>query len=219
MSRARDLPRLVSNWANGAEFRAQVREADGVRMFFHPVKHGAELPDKALVGQLVSVSLRFIDRDTDFHVHAKVMERVTAGDKPGLLLAFLPEERDRQELVLAIAEGESVPYLRRKAIRTPCNLDVQVLTEEGKKLDSVVSTISERGAHLDTDALAKNQRVQLAIRFPNHKGRVTVGGRVTARIAGPEEGVGIEFIFQSSKQRDELAVIVQAFRSTLAPQT
>ena len=33
---------------------------------------------------------------------------------------------DQQRLVLACAEGESIPYLRRKAVRTPCDLTVEV---------------------------------------------------------------------------------------------
>lgn len=215
MSRARDLPRLVSSWPNGAMFREHVRETDGARTFFYPVDDAKALPVKIVVGSLVSISLRFVDRDTDFHVHANVVERVETGNKPGLVLAFLPEERDRQELVLAIADGESVPYLRRKAIRTPCTLGVGVIRENGAKLESTLSTISERGAHLEADMLSKNERVQLAIAFPGQKARVVVGGRVTARITGPEKGVGIEFIFVSSKQRDDVASVVAGFRSSL----
>ena len=44
MSRARDLPRLVSSWPNGAKFREQVRETNGERTFFHPVNDAKQLP-------------------------------------------------------------------------------------------------------------------------------------------------------------------------------
>ena len=217
MSRARDFARLVSSWPTGAKFREQVRDVDGVRAFFHPVQAASELPAAAVVGSLVSVSLRFVDRDTDFHVHGRVLERVATGDAPGLLLAFLPEERDRQELVLASAEGESVPYLRRKAVRTPCNLEVDVTQEDGTLLHSTLSTISERGAHLEDESLSPNQRIQLSIAFPHVRARVGVAGRVTAKIAGPQQGVGIEFLFVSSKQRDAVAAEVATFRSRLKP--
>ena len=211
MSRARELTRLVSTWATGSAFREHVRESDGVRTFFHPT---AEVPPAMLhVGVLVSVSLRFADRDTDFHVHARVVERVATDAARGLVLAFLPEEKDRQELVLASAEGESVPYLRRKAVRTACDLAVLVALEDGTTFESVMSTISERGAHLETASLGPDQRVHLRIALPDRQPRIEVAGRVTSKIVGLQEGVGIEFIFTSSKQRDAVAAQVAAFRS------
>lgn len=211
MSRARDRTRLVSTWATGAEFRSHVRESEGVCTFFHPLSD--EQAAHVSEGALVSVSLRFVDRDTDFHVHARVVHRVEKDGAPGLVLAFLPEEKDRKELVLASAEGDSVPYLRRKAVRTACSLGVQVALEDGTTFDCVMSTISERGAHLDTARLHPHQRVHLRIVMPDRGPLIEVGGRVTGKIVGLQEGAGIEFIFGSSKQRDAVAAQVAAFRS------
>jgi hypothetical protein len=212
MTVASDLPHVVSTWETGADFRRQVGELDGVRTFFHPVREAAELPAAAVPGALISVSLRFLDRDIEFHVHTRVVARITEAPS-GLKLAFLPEERDRQELVLASAEGESVPYLRRKSVRTPCNLDVHVKLENGTSIDTKLSTISERGAHVALETLAPEQRVTLTIAFAERA--VQVVGRVTAKIAGPQRGAGIEFIFASSKQRDDIAAAVTKFRATL----
>ena len=215
MSRARDLPRLVSTWDTGSAFRAQVGEAEGVRTFFHPARDASELPAAAVPGAIVAVALRFLDRDTEFRVHGRVLERHTSGPSIGLRLAFLPEERDRQELVLAAAEGESVPYLRRKAVRTPCNLDVQVSLEDGSTLRAKLTTISERGAYLELASLTSGQKVELSIVFPGQRERVRVGGRITAAVAGLERGSGIEFIFVAAKQRDAVAAAVAQFRAGL----
>jgi hypothetical protein len=200
----RDLPHYVATWETGAQFREHVREEGDGKTFYFPMQ--SDLPT---IGTTVSMSLRFLDRDTDFHVHGRVLEHVQGG----LRLAFLPEERDRQELVLASAEGESVPYLRRKAIRTACNLTVLVTPEGGETFSSTLSTISERGGHLENQTLRQGQKVQLSIDFPG-KPRVHVAGRVTAKIAGPQSGAGIEFLFSASKQRDTFAAEVAAFRSS-----
>ena len=207
MSRTGELTRLVSSWETGARFREHVRETNGAHTFLYRAPAGDSSSSELEIGELVSVSVRFVDRDTDFHVHAHVVARV----EDGLTLAFLPEERDRQELVLATADGESIPYLRRKAVRTPCRLEVHVTLEDGNAFDGVLSIISERGAQLSQSALGTDTRLQLEIVFPTQ--RVHVAGRVTGTIRGPQDGAGIEFLFGSAKQRDAVSAAVTAFRS------
>ena len=214
MRPALELPRIVSTWATGAEFCAQLGEDGSERTFYHPVRDASELPAEATPGAILSVSLRFLDRDVEFHVHGRVLER-NAGGMVGLRLAFLAEERDRQELVLASAEGERIPYLRRKAVRTPCDLEVQVTSEDGSRSPARLTNISERGAYVGLVAFVPGRKLELAISFPGHRERVHVAGRITAALSGPQRGAGVEFMFVSAKQRDAIAAAVVEFRAAL----
>jgi hypothetical protein len=56
--------------------------------------------------------------------------------------------------------------------------------------------------------------VRLAIFFPGTKRPLTIRGRVAAVIPeGPRQGVGVEFLFDSPAQRDEVKYQVSMIRS------
>jgi len=136
------------------------------------------------------------------------------GERRGLVLQLLAEEGDRQELVLAAAEGESIPYRRRHRARRGCRLAVAVGTPGGRTLEGVATDISERGLHLRLGLdLVVNTRVDLAIAFADRAGPFTVSGRVASVVTqGPQAGVGIEFLFDSAAGRDALATEVGRVR-------
>jgi hypothetical protein len=201
---------LTAAWARGAEFKAYVRSDAGATSFFVPVE-ASMLANMPAVGEVVSVQLVFRDREAEFHVHGRVVDVMRDG-ATGVRLEFLPEERERQELVLACAEGESIPYLRRKAVRTPADLEVHVRLENGETLSTRCTNISERGTHLALQTLRTDQRIGLVIVFPG-KRRASVNGRVTSSVsAGPQRGAGIEFLFASKKERDAFAAEVDRVR-------
>jgi hypothetical protein len=164
---------------------------------------------------LLSVNLQFLDRKAEFHIHVKVVERLTAGDNRGLRLEFLPEEKERQELVMACAGGATFPYFRRRYERTPCRLPVRVNMEGDKRLDSMAIEISEGGVGLVPNHTLKTEMgVKLSIFFPGMKQPLTIRGRVAAVIPeGPRQGVGVEFLFDSPAQRDEVKYQVSQIRS------
>ncbi len=130
--------------------------------------------------------------------------------------AFLNRVRlgERQELVVACAEGESIPYFRRRHERVDCRLPVRVSIGKGRKLDSTAVDISEGGVGLVTDhALLLKMHVILSATLPSKK-RISLRGRVVSVIPkGPQQGVGVEFVFESVEQRGEMADQVALLRS------
>jgi hypothetical protein len=204
-------PEIESRFDRGEEFLAGVvtNVSGGPATFRLPLPQGVSPVPDARPGALLSVILRFDDRGGEFHVHGRVLERRNSGPERGLLLEFLPEERERQELVLAWAAGESVPYYRRTFPRVPCRLPVRV--EMGRTtLETVVDVIGRGGLHLQASApLEPDATVTLAIEVPGRRKRLQVRGRVASVVArGPQEGAGIEFLFESAEQRDEVATEV-----------
>ena len=144
-----------------------------------------------------------------------MVERLTAGDNRGLRLEFLAEEKERQELVMACAGGANFPYFRRRYERTPCRLPVRVSMEADRRLDSMAIEISEGGVGLVPNHTLKTEMgVKLSIFFPGMKNPLTIRGRVAAVIPeGPRQGVGVEFLFDSPAQRDEVKYQVSLIRS------
>ena len=87
------IPVLESVWVSGEEFLQHFKEDERTGRFFHPVKEVKDLPSGAHPGEMISVNLRFLYRNAEFHLHAKVLERLEEGEKIGLMLELLPEER------------------------------------------------------------------------------------------------------------------------------
>ena len=208
-------PKLESIWESGESFLAyHAVEEKRPGRFFHPASGDPELPAEGVPGALLSVIIRFRDRNAEFHMHGRVLERRTAGERPGLLIEFLEEEREREALVVAFARGESVPYFRRRWERISCNLYVLVHTGWGKRVDALAVDISEGGVYLvPIHELRVEDMVTLSVTFPGRK-RIAMAGRVASVIPdGPQQGTGIEFLFESKKQRDDLVEQVALLRT------
>jgi hypothetical protein len=204
--------RLELVFESGASFLADARRAENAPLrFLWRLPEGRSLPPDS-PGDVVSATIRLDDRDADFHVHLRVVERRGEKGRPALLFEFLPEERSRQELVLACAEGESIPYQRRRRPRVACDLPI-VLAVAGRALRGTCTTISVGGVHVhleeSLDRIVPDAVVQVDLELEGRRWRVP--GRITSRIEdGPQRGVGIEFLFESARQRDEIAERVDA---------
>lgn len=210
----RPFAALEADWQTGADFLDQF-ELAGEGTFFVPVPDAASLPTDAVPGAILSVLIRFIDRGAEFNVHARVMEQ-HAGERVGLTLAFLEEERARQELVLTCARGESLPYYRRRHERIPCALPVRLETRSGQELETTAISISEGGAQLamDSPPLEEDDIVWLHIAFPDLDSPLRVRGRVASVIReGPQPAVGIELQFSSVELRDQVRTQIHKLRA------
>jgi hypothetical protein len=207
------FPELKFEWQTGEQFLESFEQTDEQALFFIPA--GEEpFPDEAVPGAILSVRIRFLDRETEFHVHARVVERLT-GEQAGLRLAFLEEEVARQELVLTCARGESLPYYRRQHERIPCQLPMRLTTQQGQDLETIAIGISEGGAQLamDEPSLEEDTVVWLHINFPGQAETLRVRGRVANVVRqGPRPVVGIEFQFSSVEQRNAVHAQVSKLR-------
>lgn len=203
---ARTYPRMVTTWHSGQDFLDNYQPGSGPGTLFVPYKRVRDLPGEARINIVVSVIMRFSDRAADFHVHARVLERRTESEPPGLLLQFLEEEQDREHLVRACAKGEYISYFRRRHHRTACNLPAQIKTDKGKIKNSTAIDISEAGVGLVTDqALKLEMPVRVILSFPDGQ-ELDLRGRVASVVPkGPQQGVGVEFLFDSTYQRNQTA--------------
>jgi hypothetical protein len=211
------LVEVESVWRTGAEFLAQFQREPGPGSFFHPFSKSPRSPARFEPGTRCSVLIRFLDRKAEFRLHARVVEVRTEKEPKGLLLELLPEEKERRELVLACAEGESVPYRRRRHHRISCSLPLKVTAPKGPSLTGTVTSLSEGGLRALLDRpLEPDTVVHAAIAFPGKLRRQDVAGRVTSTVVeGKQHSVGIEFQFESLKQKDQVTHLVGALRLKL----
>ena len=127
----------------------------------------------------------------------------------------LAVELHRRELVLACAEGESFPYFRRRYERVACELPVRVYPEEGPKLQATVVEISEGGLSLGPDhGLKLDAVIGLSVSFPGKMRPLRLQGRVASVVPGAvERRVGVEFLFESSRQKERVGELIARLRA------
>jgi hypothetical protein len=162
---------------------------------------------------LVSLVVRFEDREAQFHLHARVLDRRTGSEKRGLSLEFLKEENDRVELLLMAAKGESLPYRRRRHSRIIYELAARI-DLAGVVITAKTNNITEGGVHVALESPpSEDTELDIELMFPNGTS-LTLRGRVAESIeSGPQRGVGIEFLFASSDERDALRDQVALLRA------
>ncbi len=153
----------------------------------------------------VSITVCIDDPGRDFRIHGRVL---AVGD--ALRLAFDEGAETTRDLILACARGESVPYFRRSESRIPARLEVRMRSETGLVIVSHTQNISARGLMLTTDhTLDVGTKVALRIVFPDEE-PLTIAGRVQSRRGGALRGLGIEFMYTSEDQREELVRHLEA---------
>jgi hypothetical protein len=194
---------LRSVWKTGQDFLEHIIQQDPPR-FFHRVPQDRALPPGG-IGELMSVLISLEDREAEFHVHARIIDRREGSEKRGMTLEVIPEERDRMALILVAASGESMPYRRRRHERITCRLDCKVTAADGRIWRCETTNINEGGLHAAVDEPLPPPGSPVEVEFELGGRRWELSARVSATIAaGPQKGVGVEFLFASARQRDEL---------------
>lgn len=206
-------PVLESVWVSGDDFLKHFKEGEVTGRLFHPVENVKDLPEGMVTGALISVNLKFQFRNAEFHLHAKVLERLEQGDRKGLELELLPEERDRQELAKACAEGQDIPYYERRFPRVACDLKALLEVEGGQVFQAHTTNISEGGVGLRPDHnLMIDMPVTVTIDVPQ-KFELQAKGQIVYVISqGPQRGLGVKFLFDSDEERDDLEEMVAWIR-------
>lgn len=212
------LPLVELAFARGADFMSCYSEG-GERdagSFLWPLPPEQELEPEVNPGQVVSLVIVLQDRQARFHLHATVRERILARERPGMVFQFLDEEPLRQELLLACAQGESVPYLRRRSERVRYSLPVKYRSPGARVQETTSTEVGSGGIHLNlAEPPALESLLDLEICFPVEEW-VKVRGRVASRISGgPQRGSGIEFLFDSRAQREEIEEQVRSLARAL----
>ena len=209
---------LESAWPKTTDFAAHYDKES--LTFLHPVPSEQALPE-AGVGELLSVLLIFIDRRAKIRIHARLLERRLGGAERGLLLAFLPEESSRIELVNVCAEGESIPYQRRAHERVACQIPARLeVPGAGPALDCLATNVSERGAFLATRALVEAESLARLTLHPRRGTSLELRVRVASVVHdGVEEGLGVEFFYRSSAEKQLMKDEVARLRGSSSSKT
>jgi hypothetical protein len=154
----------------------------------------------------VSVFITFEDRQAEFHVHARIIDRREGSKKRGMTLEVIPEEQERMEVILVAASGESLPYRRRRHGRISCHLPCELTSPDGNRWQGSATNVNEGGLHvaIDDPLPQPGSLVEVALAIEEDR-RWQVRARVVETISsGPQKGVGLEFLFASARQRDAL---------------
>ena len=171
------------------------------------------------LGDEVDVELTFSEEQVRFHIRAVVKwKRSNVGRRalpPGIGIEFLASEARTQAQIVRFAEGkESVSHIDRER-RWALHVDVQV-TGETVQLTGTTDDLSEGGCFLSTDApLEPGTKLSVKMRSPRALlfGWLTLQGFVAWRREQPgRNGVGIEFKFESERQKKKLKKIVEVWK-------
>jgi signal transduction histidine kinase/ActR/RegA family two-component response regulator len=150
-------------------------------------------------GRDIAITIKLENVGREFRIHGHLISVDDA-----LRIAFDPKADSTRDLVLACARGESVPYFRRTEQRISARLSVRLRSETGLVIASHTQNISARGLMLTSDhRLSIGTKVALRIAFPDEE-PLTVAGLVQSQRTGPLRGLGIEFLYASDEQRDQV---------------
>lgn len=213
IDRPETMPFFESVWPSGAAFLQRCSESEeGATAWMQQVRHEDIALANAAEGALIAVSIRFLDRDMTFNVHAVVASAAKSG---WATLRFLDEERVRRDMVLACAEGQPFPYKRRRHPRLLCHLPAQVRLGYEEQHEAVATDISEGGVCLRMrPTVNRGSRVALEIKVPSSHHALAATGRVThSEVSASHASVGVAFEFNSTEESELMARAVQSLKN------
>ena len=203
---AREQLRIT--WAHGAEFLAAY-DRDASR-YTVSVPHSTRVLRSTAVGGELLVEHQFADSERAFRHVARVVDH-EQGPPEVVTLEFVDAERAVRDLVVCHAEGQSVPYLNRRAERRPVWLPIELSFDGERWLHGIVTELSELGAFITTKQGTPDGTVRL--RLPLASGaRLELAGRSLYQRYVHEPGFAVEFIFTT---RDDEVRVQTALRAAL----
>lgn len=196
---------LRITWAHGPEFLAAYDR--GACRYSVAVPHSSRVLRETSVGDALLVEHQFADSERSFRHVARVVEHRQG--PPEIVTLELVDARGAQ-LLICHAEGQSIPYLNRRAERRPVWLPIEFSSGE-RWLHGIVTELSELGAFVTTKHTAPVGNVKL--RFPLATGaRLEITARELYTRDVHEPGFAVEFVFAS---RDDEVRVQSAVRAAL----
>ena len=195
-------PPLRVTFESGAQLLEGLRYQEGLASFLW--SPSGDLPPGAEIGNEVCVLLEFEDTGRRFHVSTRVLSRAAAGESRGIRFEFMRDQPLRQEIVLMSARGESIPYRRRKRERVERTLDAKLMVGS-ETLAATLADVSPTGALVEVDdELELDSTVHVDVQI--FDARVRVAARLSwSAPRGGRHAHGLEFLFESAEQRDQVA--------------
>ena len=199
---------LLITWAHGAEFLSAY-DRDTSR-YTVSVPHSTRVLRTTSVGGELLVEHKFADSERSFRHAARVVDH-SAGPPEIVTLEFIEAERAVRDLVVCHAEGQSVPYLNRRADRRPVWMPIELSFGGDRWLHGIVTELSELGAFITTKQGTPEGAVRL--RLPLADGaRLELTARSLYQRYVHEPGFAVEFIFEN---RDDEVRVQSALRAAL----
>ncbi len=134
---------------------------------------------------------------------------------PGLGIEFLPTEEPARELLLAYATGRDVALVERDGRRFGCNIKVK-RKDDGVTVAEETDDTSEGGAFILTEKeVAVGTRFKLKLQPPGTLFGINVDAVVAWRRTEGRRGVGVEFIFDSPRKREQVVKLVSNLKEKI----
>lgn len=172
------------------------------------------------LGEEVDLDLQFIEEQVSIRIRGQARWRRTSPSgrrsmPPGLGIEILPEEAAARELLLEFARGKEIALVLRRARRFGVLLRVKY-QQDGAAVFDNTDDISEGGAFILSDApLPVGTRFEMKLVPPGAFFGVGVTAVVAWRRNEGRRGFGVEFQFDSERQRKKVAKMVEELKEQM----
>ncbi len=171
----------------------------------------------------VTVIVEFPSKKRSFRLRGKVIASRRGSKNPpfpaGVEVEFGSDQRRILQMVFDCAEGKSVDFVDRKSRRVPCSVEVGYSTDAGF-VREFAEDISEGGTFIRTRRkLPVGTEMECKLKPPGY----LLGVKLRCRVAwvadgGSPRGMGVEFVFDSERQRKKIGVLVKRLAAECADQ-
>ncbi len=166
------------------------------------------------LNETVTILLEFPTRGCTYRMRGRVVTSRRAGAAgslpPGVQVEFSYDQFKTMHMVLDCAEGKMVDFVQRTNQRMPCQFEVSYRSNAGF-VREFADDISEGGSFIRTDRpFPAGTEVECKLKPPGYLLGVKLRGRVVwVQPTGDMKGMGIEFIFDSERQRNKVKEVVR----------
>jgi type IV pilus assembly protein PilZ len=165
------------------------------------------------LAEQVLVVIDFPTEQRSFRLQGKVIARRRSSREslpPGAHVEFPADENRTLQLVLDHASGKEIDFIDRRGKRMQCSFVVSYRSDEDF-ISEFAEDIGEGGTFIRTDRIFEvGTEVECRLKPPGHLMGLKLRGRVAwVEKRGVPKGMGVEFIFQSDRQRKKVREVVE----------
>ncbi len=171
-------------------------------------------PPPGPVGTKVRLTLRVREpAPRNFTIHTQLAwarRKASVGLREAYGLEFLPDNRGARDRLVSFARGHTPDASQRNEERLSVALPAALSWQGGQRQEELAD-LSLGGAFLRTpEPLPVGAEVELSFRPPRALTKLRLRGRVTwRRTSGTEPGMGLRFEYESSRQAERVATLVE----------
>ncbi len=178
---------------------------------------------RVALAEIVSVFVEFPNDKRSFRLLGRVVSRRRAAKEPalaaGIRVEFSPDQGQAIQLILDHVGGKDIAFQNRASRRLSCTLEISY-RHDGELLKQFAEDISEGGTFIRTQKLLPvGTEVHCRLKPPGQLLGIKIKGRVSwQKESGDPVGMGIEFLFSSSRQQKKIAKLLTSLRAKYSQQ-